>query len=304
VRMVQLTHILLLTALFSAMTTAASVGEGQQQGVTERTARASETANTSQYQEVGSPAPNGQEGCCNGLPGRDGLAGRDGLPGLNGRDGLAGLPGKDGSKGEHGDQGNDGAQGPPGLRGQQGPPSPGSGGNTYIRWGRTVCPSVSGTSMVYSGWAAGSHYTHSGSGANYICLTKTPQYLNYNSATDDRGLVYGAEYETTNQPNSGVHDQDVPCAVCHVTQRSVLMIPGQYTCPTGWTREYHGYLVSEHHQHKRSTYECMDVAPETIIGGSRNQDGALFYHVEARCGSLSCPPYENTKELTCAVCSK
>ena len=110
--------------------------------------------------------------------------------------------------------------------------------------------------------------------------------------------IYGAEYEAvTNQPNIGVDDQDVPCAVCHVTQRSVLMIPGQHTCPTGWTREYYLdiYLVSEFHGHKRSTYECMDVAPETIIGGHANEDGALFYHVEAKCGSLSCPPYENIK---------
>ena len=276
-------------------------------GVTERTARASETANTSQYQEVGSPAPNGQEGLkyCDGVPGRDGLAGRDGLPGLNGRDGLAGLPGRDGSKGEHGDRGNDGQPGSQGLQGQQGPPSPGSGGNTYIRWGRTVCPSVSGTSMVYSGWAAGSHFSHGGSGANYICLTTTPQYLNFSSATDSPGLVYGAEYEAvTNQPNFGVNDQEVPCAVCHATQRSVLMIPGQYTCPTGWTREYNGYLVTTYFGYPRTTYECMDADPEAIPGGSSNQDGALFYHVEARCGSLSCPPYDNTKELTCAVCSK
>ncbi|CAI8020385.1 Collagen alpha-6(VI) chain, partial [Geodia barretti] len=150
--MVQLTHILLLTVLLSGITTAASVG--QQEGVTERTARASETADTSQYQEAGL-APNRQEGliCCN-CP-----AGRDGRPGLNGRDGFAGLPGRDGSKGERGYRGTEGRpgapgyQGVPGYPGPQGPPSPGSGGNTYIRWGRTVCPSVSGTSMVYSGWA-------------------------------------------------------------------------------------------------------------------------------------------------------
>ena len=216
-------------------------------------------------------------------------------------------------KGEQGDQGNEGVQQPPEPQRppvppappSPAPPSPGSGGNTYIRWGRTVCPSVSGTSMVYSGWAAGSHFSHGGSGANYICLTTTPQYLNFSSARDSPGLVYGAEYEAvTNQPNIGVNDQEVPCAVCHATQRSVLMIPGQHTCPTGWTREYYGYLVSAHYQQKRSTYECMDVAPETITGGHVNENGALFYHVEAKCGSLSCPPYENTKELTCAVCSK
>ena len=62
--------------------------------------------------------------------------------------------------------------------------------------------------------------------------------------------------------------------------------------------------MSAYHNHHRSTYECMDVSPETIGGGQNYQDGVLFYHVEARCGSLACPPYEETKELTCAVCSK
>ena len=63
--------------------------------------------------------------------------------------------------------------------------------------------------------------------------------------------------------------------------------------------EFYGYLVSEYHM-----YECMDVSPETIQGEQSNQDGVLFFHVEPRCGSLPCPPYENTREMTCAVCSK
>ena len=48
----------------------------------------------------------------------------------------------------------------------------------------------------------------------------------------------------------------------------------------------------------------MDVSPESIAGGHANHDGALFYYTEARCGSLPCPPYEEEKELTCAVCTK
>ena len=242
----------------------------------------------------------------------NGRDGRDGIPGLPGRDGLPGLTGRDGQKGERGlpgaagRNGESGTPGSNGLRGLQGPPGPVMGGETYIRWGRTTCPSISGTELVYTGWAAGSHYTQSGGGANYLCLTKTPQSLQYSSATDNHGLVYGAEYEASSgQPNHGVHDNNVPCTVCRVTQRySVLMIPGQYTCPTGWTREYYGYLVTEHHNHHRTMYECMDVSPETVQGGESNENGVLFYHVEPRCGSLPCPPYENTREMTCAVCSK
>ena len=212
--------------------------------------------------------------------------------------GITGSTGREGNKGE---KGNDG---PPGPQGPQGPVGM-FGGSTYVRWGRSVCPTVAGTSLAYSGWAAGSLRTHSGSGANYICLSKTPQYLNFSSVTTGYALVYGAEYEGVNgEPFYRVNDQDVPCAVCHVAQRAVFMIPGQHTCPTGWAREYYGYLVSAHSGHKRSTYECMDASPETIAGGQTDEPGALFYHVKARCGTLSCPPYEQTKELTCAVCSK
>ena len=181
----------------------------------------------------------------------------------------------------------------------------GVGGETYIRWGRKTCPNLPGTELVYTGLAGGSHYSHRGGGANYLCLTETPQYLKFSTATNNNGIVYGAEYQATKDlPYGTIHDHDVPCSICHVAQRSVLMIPGQYTCPSGWRREYYGYLVSAHHGHHRSMYECMDKSPQALPGGHANQDGALFYHVEARCGSLYCPPYENTKELTCAVCSK
>ena len=243
-----------------------------------------------------------------GEPGQEGLKGEPGLAGSNGEQGpagLQGLAGAEGSKGELGSKGENGSQGLQGLQGLPGAPAPTTGGDTYVRWGRTICPSITGTTLVYSGWAAGSHWSHSGSGANYVCLTTTPQYLPYSSATENHGLLHGAEYEAfTNQAYHGKHNHDVPCVVCHVQQRSVLMIPGQYTCPAGWTREYYGYLVTERYLNHRSTYECMDRYPETINGGQNNEHGALFYHVEARCGSLACPPYEQTKELTCAVCSK
>ena len=137
-------------------------------------------------------------------------------------------------------------------------------------------------------------------------MTKQPQTLRYSSRTDGRSILYGAEYQANSgQPLHGVNDQDIPCAFCYISSRAaVFMLPGRYTCPSGWTREYYGYLMSERHDHRRSTFECMDVSPETVPGGQSNHDAALFYHVEPRCGALQCPPYENTKEMTCAVCSK
>ena len=44
--------------------------------------------------------------------------------------------------------------------------------------------------------------------------------------------------------------------------------------------------------------------PETVTGGQADQNGAVFYHVEPHCCSLSCPPYEEQEEMTCAVCTR
>ena len=186
-----------------------------------------------------------------------------------------------------------------------------SGGLTYIRWGRTTCPETIGTELVYKGRAAGSHYTQTGGGSNYQCMTESPQNFDFGPGTSQASFIYGAEYETfANVPSSSLdlHDHDVPCAVCYVAPReTVLMIPGTYICPPSWTREYYGYLMTErsHPGHKgRTTFECVDAAPEVVPGGDANLDGAIFYHVEPRCGSLPCPPYDPQKEVTCVVCTR
>ena len=90
------------------------------------------------------------------------LSGRDGCDGPAGRDGLpgpAGAPGKDGRDGTNGQKGDKGERGEPGIVGA---PGPVSGGATYTRWGRTSCPNITGTSLVYSGRAGKSWYTQSG----------------------------------------------------------------------------------------------------------------------------------------------
>ena len=179
--------------------------------------------------------------------GRDGRDGRDGLPGLPGRDrlpgprgekGQAGPPGPVGPKGIPGGVGQQGAPGPVGPPGLSGPAGPISGGLTYVRWGRTVCPNTTGTELVYKGRAAGSYYTHSGGGANYLCVPEDPQYYSqYESGTRDAGLLYGSEYQILgSQPNVEKVDDDVPCALCFTDARvTVFMLPGKYTCPSGWT---------------------------------------------------------------------
>ena len=66
---------------------------------------------------------------------------------------------------------------------------------------------------------------------------------------------------------------NVPCSVCYVSERRAkLMIPARKTCPGGWKREYGGYLMTSHRFKHRTTFACMDEAPETIAP-SGGKDG-------------------------------
>ena len=191
----------------------------------------------------------------------------------------------------------------------------GRGGSTYVRWGRKSCPGVNGTTLVYSGYAAGSLYSDTGAAANHICLSPDPIWDHYTDAVDALARVYGVEYEfygsVADKPRhtaffgKRLDNQDAPCSVCQSPRTNVLMIPGRNACYKGWTLEYSGYLVAGHYNHPAATeYICLDKDPEFNDGGFTDDNGALLYLVEAVCGSLECPPYKNGRELTCAVCSK
>lgn len=79
---------------------------------------------------------------------------------------------------------------------------------------------------------------------------------------------------------------------------------GRKTCDNGWKLEYHGYLMAGHHGHTAgTTYTCVDSDPDSLQGGHTGNRGYLLYMVEARCGSLKCPPYVEGREFVCAVCS-
>ena len=182
------------------------------------------------------------------------------------------------------------------------------GGVAYVRWGHEDCPGAA--ELVYTGRAAGSHYGHRGGGSNYQCITLRPKNEEFGAGSRGDGYIYGAEYQIEGHVPKSVldlklHDHDVPCAVCYVSTRTAkIMVPGTFECPSRWTREYHGYLMTERHNHHRSTFECVDLEAQKAIGGHANRDGALFYFVEPRCGSMPCPPYDQVREMTCAVCTR
>ena len=219
---------------------------------------------------------------------------------LRGQSGRDGQPGRDGKKG---DQGPRGEKGEPGA---QGPPGPVTAGVTYIRWGRTTCPQAAGTQLVYSGRAAGTHYTHQGGSVEKVCLPDDPDYLTPKNGVQGHSPLHGAEYESFSPTALGdLGDHNVPCAVCYASTRvAMLMIPAKTQCRSSWTLEYAGYLMTEYYGYHRSMFSCMDKDAQGLPGGSGSTDGALFYHVEATCNGILCPPYDTEREMTCAVCTK
>ena len=120
--------------------------------------------------------------------------------------------------------------------------------------------------------------------------------------------MYGTEYNLNsfNPFKKNLNDYKAPCAVCFAKSRgSMLMMPARNDCPSGWTEEYHGYLMTGYYNHKKQRdYICVDEDAQDVPGGKAKKHGALMYFVEGRCGSLPCSPYVEGREFTCAVCTK
>ena len=217
---------------------------------------------------VGPPGHKGDKGVP-GIQGPIGISGPQGTAGEKGQRGQQGLHGEIGQRGMHGDKGMRGDLGPTGPQGEQGVQGPPSGGVTYTRWGRTNCPTGQGTELVYAGRAGGTHWEHSGGAANYICMPDDPNHLQYQSGVQGQSYVAGVEYRYNSLPSlSSVNYNNVPCDVCYVATRSVsLMIPAKTQCPTLWTLEYIGYLMTGKITHNsRTMYECVDKDPELVPG--------------------------------------
>ena len=186
-----------------------------------------------------------------------------------------------------------------------GPPGPRVAGATYVRWGRTSCPTEQGTQLLYAGRAAGPLHSHQGGGANLLCLPDIPDYLHTVYTVQNHAPLCGVEYHLRPVKPS-VYDHNIPCAVCYTpTRATTVMIPAWTHCPASWAKEYTGYLGTDHRDNYRLQFECFDKDPELVEGEARDVNGVLVHLFEATCNTgLNCPPYHAGKELTCAVCTK
>jgi hypothetical protein len=119
-------------------------------------------------------------------------------------------------------------------------------------------------------------------------------------------LLHTLPHPLLEEPIGDNDDDDATCAVCYVSTRETqLMLPAKTSCPTSWTREYYGYLMSGINQNSgRSSFICVDRAYEPVPGSQGHRNGGHLHPVEAICGTMQCPPYVNYKELTYAVCTK
>ena len=174
-----------------------------------------------------------------------------------------------------------------------------AGTSTFVRWGRSVCPSS--TELVYSGVAGGAWYDDSGSTTTAFCLPLNPILGTEVNMPSQYDWMCGAEYQTEHHH----FRMDTLCAVCRTPRPTTIMVPATNVCEDGWTLEYSGYLMGSNPKEPASHEAvCMDTAFENRPGSGANQNGLLFYFMFTYCGSLPCPPYQGNKLVTCAVCSK
>ena len=176
------------------------------------------------------------------------------------------------------------------------------GAVSYFRWGNSTCPI--GAELIYSGVVAGSHNSHRGAAVDPLCLHPNPQYLSYQNGYQGHVYIYGAEYQTDGKsPINNANDRNVPCALCTVYGHTTkITIPSRYECPSGWRREYYGYLMAGHYGNSAATqFTCIDKGLEQIPGSGADTSGYLFYTAETQCDQhIPC----SDKELTCVVCTK
>ena len=238
-----------------------------------------------------------------GVKGDHGDQGPPGIQGSQGERGQLGYPGYKGQKGEIGDKG---ATGPQGLRGPVGLKGDTNSGSTYIRWGRDDCPS--GAVALYSGRTAGTKWNVKGGTSDYLCLPDRPRYgSTYNDAASP---LYGVEYERWPTSSPQARYDNMPCVVCYVATRSAMFVQqASYLCPSGWSREYYGYMMSDGVYSKREGRKstiCVDANAEAVPGTGVSTDPSLAFLLSVECtnSELLCSPYVDGRILSCAVCTK
>lgn len=186
-------------------------------------------------------------------------------------------------------------------------------GATYVRWGKTECPSVDRTVKIYDGFAAGGNSQEHGGGSEVLCVPSEPRYANHTGQGGSAAL-YSASYDIPKEQSivlfgKELNDYDVPCVVCQSIGRPVsLRIPVQTDCYSGWITEYRGYLLTANEYAKKSSdFVCVDSDADVVPGTQGSDNSRSFLStVGVACTSVApwCPPYVHEREIPCVMCTK
>ncbi|CAK0799656.1 unnamed protein product [Prorocentrum cordatum] len=185
----------------------------------------------------------------------------------------------------------------------------------YTRWGSKSCPL--GSVLLYSGFMSTSHYTHSGSGYNMLCMHPSPQLPSgYDAANNEGALLYGVEYENTGAIDRH-HDHDAACAVCQWQNGATVFVewgnaesrhnPSTPKTCSNPAHEmiYTGLIMSEHYTHRKSEHICVDLDREYVGEADQSDDnfnGGLLYTTEMEQGAADEYAYPHDREVGCTVC--
>ena len=124
----------------------------------------------------------------------------------------------------------------------------------------------------------GSPYNEAGT-AEYLCLHRQPQFLRTTAGLQQgRGRLYGTSYEARHNPPAfgSIEHHEAPCAVCYTPRRNTkITIPARTSCPSSWTREYYGYLMTAaqySNQKSKVLFVLMLLQTHTLLDmpGSQN----------------------------------
>merc|ERR1719195_452072 len=123
------------------------------------------------------------------------------------------------------------------------------------------------------------------------------------SGAQNHARLYGTEYQS-HYVGIRNNDHDAACAVCAYKGSATYYAWGTTECGSGHKQLYKGNVLGEHKGHShRKEFVCVDQAQKTHAKQSTgNQDGVLWYQVEFQCGALPCGPFQENKEVACAVC--
>ena len=161
---------------------------------------------------------------------------------------------------------------------------------------------------AFSGIVSKAPSSSSGGGNNHLCLSLNPDSATADDAFRNEAYITGVVYQETASEfiPAELRLQPVPCAVCEVQQRAVVMVPGSRSCGEGWRVEYEGVLMSEANAGQSSNFVCVSRDMQGLAHAERNDNGEAgqLHVVEAKCGTLPCPPFAQGQDVSCVVCSK